>query len=334
MRPVSKAFQRLSVLSLICLASPAFGDVTPILTVRGHATENRAEATLVDGPLRADQSVLGLRLDGASVAALVQRRAEPIRYNVGQYYREIRGFDDPKLKISVVYESDATLEHFEAIDGRDVDVELRLTDFVRSINLSIVGTDNEYKCFDADTCAFVSSYEGYLYVVFDKTVAVASFEPILACGENDQVTIESYIARPETQRAIIKNDSIKNYLGIDSIIQGTGEAAATGPAFKGFGTSIGSYGSYYNPSGSYRRVDFFRDHGGLKIKVETKAHYFCQYVRNTGSYPDYFSVPVRIGQPCPYFDFNTRVSGSRGGADQDYSQDWFLGSCRNIKTTN
>lgn len=328
MRP---GFTKAALLAgLITATSPLAADTYPTFVLSSDAANSRVDFALENGPVRADTATVRLTATATSMKPLIDKLAESrVTTEYEEFYYELREFRSPSFKITVDLLNGERFEEVLPVSTEaDFDATVQIPGVFERVYLSFNGQQDFYKCFDASTCVFDSTFDRDISVGHYYSIEIVTHDPILSCGDG-LATVERKIGSPTEQRVTVKHNDARGYLGLYDTTSGYGDAAETGDEFVGFSSSLGTFRGY---GGDYRTAHVFPTHGGLKIKVDTKPHYFCSYVR-TASYPDYLTLAVPIGQRCPDPDGGSwgghpwRVTSSSGGADQAYSRDWFFQGC-------
>jgi hypothetical protein len=322
---LARVMNILPILSLFLHGTALTANALPTLVVNAAPDAQVATLSLEGGPARADAPEIGFRADTTALQALATRRAAPnIIDRQSAYYRESRGFRKPEIILTLNHETaPASVHVFSLADDADLSTTLPVVDFLKNFDIKLRGRQDIYKCFDTATCVLESSIVATAHVLFDATVRVEDFEPIVSCGRRE-IVIERRLATPTVQRVKIRNDGLRRYLGLDSVVTGRGDPALNAAEFSGFAAGIAFFGE---GGSAYREAHVFREYGGMKLKVDTLPHYFCHYTRVV-SYPDHRTLAAQIGQSCQHLSADRwYVTGSSGGSDHPFSRDWFVPNC-------
>jgi hypothetical protein len=161
--------------------------------------------------------------------------------------------------------------------------------------------------------------KGVTRLILRGTVGESGIRIYNLVGTADQgsVVVESKISNPGRFRLKILNSEAARKLGFSELNFGEGAPASIDAPFVGFSQAL-------YPE-RFRKVHVFPDFGGLKVKVETKPHYFCEQTIYR-SYPDTIVQPRALGERCDFSStFPTHsVVSSRPGVDSLTGNEWYF----------
>jgi hypothetical protein len=310
----------IATISLFAFVSFAQAGPTIVISKKLNPGASRAftNISMIDGPLRADAKTVNLKIDMNSLSELIEAEKLIRLPESNGFYRERRGFRNLKLMGTVNYDDHATdTITIPLQEGQDINHALSLSGFVTSFSFQINGESDYFKCFNPETCVKDNATTGTLFAFHDKTSQIKLYDEIIDCDDN-QLIIERRISDARRQKARIENPEIERFLNIGgSDLEGVGDAADSSDQFAGFASVINQYTAAH----------IFRDHGGVKVKVDTEPYYTCNYASLGEGFGH--SIANKRGQPCPFLSGYRFVSAS-AGLDSGFSKDYFFKSCRKL----
>ena len=150
--------------------------------------------------------------------------------------------------------------------------------------------------------------------------------------QNDEAIVNQFENDLSRYQLVIKNNNINMYLNLGYMAkpEGFGRSTADGETFIGF-ESITPF-EWRNPySPPFRTTRVFSEYNGLKVLVETAAHYYCIYQPLFGDSSGEIHMVIQpLGVSCPnlYPDYDFRNASP--GIDYETRQDWFFQNCQKI----
>ncbi|MCA2960910.1 MAG: hypothetical protein IOD12_11695 [Silvanigrellales bacterium] len=214
-----------------------------------------------------------------------------------EFYFEWRGFEAPELLATVQYANGVPPETVQLPVGETTSPEavvFSAKGFIESVSFKFSGSTDTFKCFDPATCVFVSTARQSIAVSTRDLSPIEKYKTI-ATTAGDAVTIQTRIAdAAPTEFLVTLNDrSASSSLGVSQSFIARGQAATNGAAFVGASAVERTFGT----GSPLTTVHVFPSEGGLKVKADTAAHFFCHFSR-TVSYPEARSVTMPLGQSC------------------------------------
>ena len=243
---------------------------------------------------------------------------------IGQppYWLQYRNFKPALLEVNVGYLNGSTeerkflfrkegLENFETY--QDI---LSVPGPLESVTTYIKGMAEEFRCAGLNTdCVKVKSTNLILRAnTSEKSIRIYN---VIATADDGNVTIENKISNPSKFRLSVRNQDAARKLNFSKLEFGIGAPVTKESPFVGFSQKLYPY--------EFKEVYVYPEFGGLKVKVETKPHYFC--VQTTiRSYPDSITQALPLGERCsfaPTGDATTTVT-SRPGQDTFSINEWYF----------
>jgi hypothetical protein len=159
----------------------------------------------------------------------------------------------------------------------------------------------------------------------------AEFATIFRC-ENDEAIINKHTNEPGSYQLVIKNNDINMYLalGYSANPEGQGQPSDDDGRFVGF-THVATFAAIERDSPSFRTAHIFPEYGGLKVLVETAAHFCCLYQPLFGDVSGSpHCVVFPSGFTCPNLYPSYALLGTGAGVDHVTWKDWFFQNCHDV----
>ena len=299
----------------------------PVLRVHQDSeSEERLRVSKQSGDLRSDSEDITIELEQVVERAL-ERQGQRQSYGSPEeeFYREREEFRSPTILLTFneYLPSEFTVE--VPIEGSGA-YHAAVGAVFRTVNVSLTGEVDVYKCFDAETCAYSGTERVRIKLKSDPSMDVEEFQSILICGNDgvDQIDVQSNIIDPSLQKVQLLDDGIVRHLGVARWwTSNSRDDVENGASFERSRNAMDEVGVRY--------VETFRDYGGLKVQRVIEPHKFCNYTIFT-SYPTSFRSisPLHGGCSAPAFGTNYRFEGVQPGRDVRQVSEWFFASCREV----
>lgn len=304
--------------SLVLVTGLSRAIAQPQLTLSAQAEKTWFDVTIDRGPIRADSKSLRIVLDRASILPLVENEAQrKVSDRNSNFYLETRGFSSPTLVLNLHLENGGhTRQRFDL--KSETELNIRVEQPIRDLDFSIEGTQEEFKCFNADTCVRTKAYQKGISDSWKTYPRVEEFDPLFSCNG---VKVAKRIARPEVRRLTFQDDGIRRYLETDLTFEGQSHSELLD-----FKSVVGTYLQSQEP---YRVASVFSDGQTLKVFVDTKPFQSCRYQLKYGDSSGLtFLRAVKLGEFCPRDVDDGFLIESEVGVAEEISKNWFFTSCK------
>jgi hypothetical protein len=298
----SRNTKLLAVAVAVVMAQPAMAQEpeTSVITVRREGTSRALSISSNARALKADDPSFRIQLDQESIADFVDSLRQPVKLSTSgsrEFYFEWRGFEAPELLATVQYANGVQADTVQLPAGETPSPEavvFSAKGFIESVSFKFSGSTDTCKCFDPETCVFVSTARQSIVVSTRDLSPIEKYKTI-ATTAGDAVTIKTRIAdAAPTEFLVTLNDrSAASSLGVRHSFIARGQAAINGAAFVGASAVESTFGT----GSPLTTVHVFPSEGGLKVKADTAAHFFCNFSK-TVSYPEARSLAMPLGQSC------------------------------------
>ena len=282
--------------------------------------------------LRADDGSLEVGLSLTDLEAFAEQLSSRRLIRTGaevSIYAE--GFENPYLVVTYSTDSEGSYQTLD-FDLATAPGSIQLPRDLKFIQFQLSAEQQTFKCLSETVCIEGEEERTLFRFQSHPSVKVERFDPVVICGED--LLVEQQITEPGSYKVVFGNTDIRQYLTLNRNEHfGLGAKTDLDHPFVGLGSGTPSsqYPNNFSPRSTekaYKQLHVFPEAGGIKVVVEKKPNYICNYQRVV-SYPESASLKIPVGESCPsLFESRWYFSSATAGDESTYSKDWFFNSCQ------